>query len=283
MTDTPISRPTRRGFLATGLAVLAAPAILSVNARMAAAQTVSEIKSKGKLIVGIQGDNAPWGFVNSQGVQEGFDADVAKLFGQELGVPVEFVPTAVANRIPALVTGRVDILFATMGMYPDRAKAIQFSKPYAANDVVLVAPKTTVIKTAADMKSFIIGVARSSAQDTAVTKAAPEGTVIRRFDDDAATIQAMLSGQVQAVGANQFYPIRLNKAQPDTYERKLDFLRQYNGAGTRLGQKEWNEAVNAFIDKIKANGELAKIYQKWMGFAPPEFPTSMEGVPFTVG
>ncbi len=282
MTDTPILRPTRRRFLGTGLAVLAAPALLTLP-RSAGAQTVADIKGKGKLVVGIQGDNVPWGFVNSQGVQEGYDADVAKLFGKELGVPVEFVPTAVANRIPALVTGRVDILFATMGMYPARAKAIQFSKPYAANDIVLVAPKSTAIKTAADMKNFVIGVARSSAQDTAVTKAAPEGTTIRRFDDDAATIQAMLSGQVQAVGANQFYPVRLNKAQPDTYERKLDFLRQYNGAGTRLGQKEWNEAVNAFIDKIKANGELAKIYQTWMGFAPPEFPASIEGVPFTVG
>ncbi|MBP2231066.1 polar amino acid transport system substrate-binding protein [Azospirillum agricola] len=283
MTDTPVFRPSRRSLLATGLAVLAAPAVLTMSSRMAAAQSLADIKSKGKLVVGIQGDNPPWGFLNSQGVQEGYDADIAKLLGKELGLPVEFVPTAVANRIPALVTGRVDVLFATMGMYPDRAKAIQFSKPYAANDIVLVAPKSTVIKTNADMKNFIIGVARSSAQDTAVTKAAPEGTTIRRFDDDAATIQAMLSGQVQAVGANQFYPLRLNKAQPDTYERKLDFVRQYNGAGTRLGQKEWNATINAFIDKIKANGELAKVYQTWMGFAPPEFPETLEGIPFTVG
>ncbi len=282
MTDTPTFRPSRRSVLGAGLAALAAPAILGLP-RNAVAQSLADIKSKGKLVVGIQGDNAPWGFVNTQGVQEGFDADIAKLFGKQLGLPVEFVPTAVANRIPALVTGRVDILFATMGMYPDRAKSIQFSKPYAANDIILVAAKGTAITTPADMKNFAIGVARSSAQDTAVTKVAPEGTTIRRFDDDAATIQALLSGQVQAVGANQFYPQRLNKSQPGAYERKLDFVRQYNGAGTRLGQKEWNETVNAFIDTIKANGELAKVYQTWMGFQPPEFPASLDGVPFTVG
>src|SRR6202166_4351642 len=118
----------RRHVLLAGAAAIAAPALWT---RPALAITPDEIKKKGKLIVGIQGDNPPWGFVNTSGKQEGFDADIAELFGKELGVPVEFVPLAVANRIPALTTGKVNILFATMAMFPDRAKAIQFSKPYA--------------------------------------------------------------------------------------------------------------------------------------------------------
>ncbi|TGV48414.1 transporter substrate-binding domain-containing protein, partial [Mesorhizobium sp. M2D.F.Ca.ET.160.01.1.1] len=93
--------------------------------------------AKGTLVVGIQGDNAPWGFVNTSGVQDGFDADVANLFAKELGVKVQFQPLAVANRIPALTTGKVDILFATMAMTEERAKAIQYSKPYAANTISL--------------------------------------------------------------------------------------------------------------------------------------------------
>lgn len=255
---------------------------IALTATQASAQSVADIKSKGKVVIGIQGDNSPWGFINSTGVQDGFDADMGKLFAKELGVEVQFVPTAVANRIPALVTGKVDILFATMGMFPDRAKSIQFSKPYAANKIQLVAPKKAEIKTPADMKNFIIGAARGSSNDTSATQAAPQGTEIRRFDDDAATIQAMLSGQVTAVAGNQFYPGRLNAATPDTYEAKLDFLTQYNGAGTRLGEKEWNAYVNSFIDKIKANGELDKIYQKWIKLPLPEFPASMEGVSYTV-
>jgi polar amino acid transport system substrate-binding protein len=268
----------RRRLLAAAAGLLAVPMLLGIAA---SAQTVAEIKAKGKLVIGIQGDNPPWGFVNSQGKQEGFDADIGELFGKELGVPVEFTPLAVANRIPALTTRKVDILFATMAMFPDRAKAIQFSKPYAANEINLVAPKATKISSPEDLASLTIGVPRSSAQDTAVTKAAPNAT-IRRFDDDAATIQALLSGQVQAVGGNQFYPMRLNQARPDGFESKLVFQRIYNGAGTRLGQKEWNGAVNEFVDKIEANGDLAKVYQKWMSAAPPEFPETIEGVPFTV-
>src|SRR5712692_5666590 len=153
MRDVTTINPRRRQVLAAGVALLAMPA---VAARPALAVTPAEIKSKGKIVVGIQGDNPPWGFVNSSGKQEGFDADIAELFGKELGAPVEFVPLAVANRIPALTTGRVDILFATMAMLPDRAKAVQFSKPYVANTMGLVAAKTTEIKTNADMGKFVI-------------------------------------------------------------------------------------------------------------------------------
>src|SRR5947209_1631879 len=99
------------------------------------------------------------------------------------------------------------------------AAPLFFSIPANAQTVAeinIVAPKATKIAAAADIASLTIGVPRASAQDTAVTKAAPNAT-IRRFDDDAATIQAMLSGQVQAVGGNQFYPMRLNQAKPDTF------------------------------------------------------------------
>jgi polar amino acid transport system substrate-binding protein len=271
-------RVHRRKFLIATAATLAAPAIFT---RSAAAITPDEIKKRGKIIVGIQGDNPPWGFVNSSGKQEGFDADITDLYAKELGVSYEFVPLEVANRIPALTAGRVDVLFATMAMFPDRAKAVQFSKPYVANIITLVAPKTTVIKTNEDMgKLSGIAVPRGSAQATQVKKNAPAGTNILELDGDAAAIQAMLSGQVQAVGGNMFYKDKLNESKPDTFEDKLEFQRVYNGACTRLGEKEINASINAFIDKIKANGDLAKPYAKWMKQPLPQFPETMEGVPF---
>jgi polar amino acid transport system substrate-binding protein len=273
------AKSSRRSFLGGGAALMAAPMILG---RSALAVTPDEVKKRGKIIVGIQGDNPPWGFVNSTGVQEGFDADAAALYAKDLNVRLEFVPLEVANRIPALTAGRVDCLFATMAMFPDRAKAVQFSKPYVANIIVLIAPKATEIKTNADMgKLKAIAVPRASAQDTQVTRNAPPGTNILRLDGDAAAIQAMLSGQVDAVGGNMFYKDRLNEAKPGTFEDKLEFQRIYNGVCTRLHEKEINASINAFIDKIKASGELAKIHEKWMKQPlPTSFPDSIEGVPF---
>jgi polar amino acid transport system substrate-binding protein len=268
----------RRVLLGAATTLVAAAALFAGSA---SAVTPAEIKAKGKLVVGIQAANPPWGFVDAtSGSADGIDADMGKLFAQELGVKVEFVGLEVANRIPALTSGRVDVLFATMAMLPDRAKAVQYSKPYVANGIYLVAAKTTNVKVDADMGKLVIGVPRSSVQDTEVTNHAPAGTTIRRFDNDAAAIQSMLSGQVQAVGANVFYVKRLNEAKPGTYENKLEFKPLYNGACSRLEDKDMNTALNAFVDKIKANGELAKIQQKWMDSTMLNFPASVEGVPF---
>jgi polar amino acid transport system substrate-binding protein len=281
MKDHQFSRPNRRSVLFAGAALLAAPALTT---RPAMAITPAEIKSKGKVVIGIQGDNPPWGFVNSSGKQQGLDADIGELYGKYLGGAVEFVPLEVANRIPALTAGRVDVLFATMAMFPDRAKAVQFSKPYVANIIVLVAPKSVEVKANADMGKLTIAVPRSSAQDTQVTKNAPAGTNILRLDGDAAAIQAVISGQAQAAGGNMFYIDRFNEAKPGVYENKLEFTRIYNGACTRLGEKEINASVNAFIDQIKGNGELAKIHEKWMKLPlPSSFPETMEGVSFVAG
>ena len=268
----------RRQLLLTGVAAVVAPAVLITPAF---AITPDEIKKRGKVIIGIQGDNPPWGYVDSSGKQQGLDSDIGQLYGKYLGVPVEFLPLEVANRIPALTSGRVDILFATMAMFPDRAKAVQFSKPYAANIILLIAPKTIEIKSNADMaKLKSIGVARAAAQDTQVTKNAPPGTNILRFDGDAPSIQALVSGQVEGLGGNMFYMDRLNEAKPGYWENKIEFQRIYNGACTRLGEKEMNASANAFLDQIKANGELAKVYEKWMKRPLPPMPDSVEGVPF---
>ncbi|TAU45437.1 transporter substrate-binding domain-containing protein (plasmid) [Rhizobium leguminosarum] len=267
---------TRRNAMLGAAALVAAVTL----AQPAAAVTPDEIKARGKIIVGIQGDNPPWGFVTSGGKQDGLDADIATLFAKELGVSVEFVPLEVNNRIPALTAGRVDVLFATMAMLPDRAKAVQFSKPYVANAIVLIGPKSAEIKTNADMAKFTVGVAKGAAQDTQVTKNAPPSTTIRRYDGDAASVQALVSGQVETLGGNIFYMDRVEKARPGEFENKLEFQKLYNGACTRLGEKEINAALNTFIDKIKANGELKTIYDKWMKVPVPEFPEKLEGIPF---
>lgn len=268
----------RRAWLALAAATVALPFIAPADAF---AGTVEEAKAKGKVVIGIQGDNSPWGFVSSSGVQDGLDADIGKAFADYLGVKAEFIPLAVANRIPALMTGKVDILFATMGMTAERAKTIQFSQPYAGNVLSVYGPKDKKIGGFDDLSGVSVGVPKSSAMDTAITAGAGTKANILRFDDDAANIQALISGQVEVVGGNQFYGDRLNAAAAGKYESKFDLTTLYNGAGTRPGEKDWNETVNAFLTKIKGDGELAKIYAKWMKRDVPSFPASLPDISFT--
>ena len=189
------------------------------------------------------------------------------------------VPGALA--VPrGLVEFRADPASAMHDAAFDRAKTVMFATPHGALSIVIAGAKKTQIHSAADLVGKKIGITRATLEESAVPGIAPPGTNIVFFDDIAATIQALLSGQVQAIGGNMFYVQRLNQAKPDAFEDKLEFARLYNGACTRLGEKEINAAANAFIDKIRSNGELAKVYAKWMKVPVPTFRESVEGIPF---
>jgi polar amino acid transport system substrate-binding protein len=263
--------------------VLAAGLGLTGVASKADAQSLEKIKQAGVIRVGVMGEQAPWGSIDAGGQNIGYDVDVARLMGEELGVKVEFVPNAVAARIPNLLTNKVDIQMAVMGMYPDRAKAVQFSKPYSGLKIILLSSKKNKIETIEDARNLRIGVPRGAAQDKAITTLLGDVPNIRRFDDDSSTMQALVSGQVDVIGGNTTYKINLDKAAPgNDFEQKLVFNEQWQGICTKLGDAAINTWINQFIDKIRADGRLEKISQKWLAQPLPNFPQSVEGVPFSV-
>ena len=261
---------TRRSTTAA-LAALGLGAALTVFAPFAAAQSVADIKKKGEITIGMLVDFPPYGTTNAKNEPDGYDADVAKLLAKEWGVKANIVPVTGPNRIPFLLTNKVDLLVASLAVTPERAKQVQFSTPYAAATIVLYGKTSANIKSGADLKGQRIGVARASTQDVAVTKAAPEGTEIRRFDDDASAMQALMSGQVDAIGCSLTVAAQIAKrVPPNTFENKFNLVQQAMGIAMRPGQDELTKAVNDFVAKNTANGELNKLYQKWLGADLPK-------------
>src|SRR6478735_8679347 len=112
----------------------------------AGAQTVDEIIKRGKVIIGVNTTTPIFGLMGKDGQPEGYDPDVARLMGKYLGVPVEFVPVTGANRIPYLLTGRVDVLICLFGITPERAQQVWYSIPYAMDAATLVAPAAVKVK-----------------------------------------------------------------------------------------------------------------------------------------
>lgn len=260
---------TRRALAVVGLAALVAGAA----AAPAEAQSIDDILSKKKLQVGVLVDLPPFGVANIENKPEGYDIDVAALMAKYLGVELELVPVTGPNRIPYLLTNKVDLLVATFGITPERAKQVQFSNPYSNLDIVLMAPQATKLAAPEDLKSLKVGVARASTQDTAVTAIAPEGTEIMRFDDDATTAQALLSGQIDVIGVNTVVGKQIQDMDPGAaYESKLVLRHQYNGIALRRGSSDLLQWVNTFLYFVKNNGELGAIYQKWLGQPMPEMP-----------
>ena len=254
----------RRLFTGTALA-LGLAATLSAWAPAASAQSVADIKKKGELTVGMLVDFPPYGTTNSSNQPDGYDADVARLMAKDLGVKVNLVAVTGPNRIPFLLTNKVDLLVASLAVTPERAKQVQFSTPYAAASIVVYGDKKANIKAAADLKGKRVGVARASTQDVALTAIAPEGTEIRRFDDDATAMQALMSGQVDAIGCSTTVAAQIDKRAPaNTYENKFLLRQQVMAVAMRPGQAELLNTVNSFVARNTANGELNKLYRKWL-------------------
>jgi polar amino acid transport system substrate-binding protein len=270
---------TRRAAMLMAMGAAAAALV----AHSAAAQTVDEIKKRGTINIGVLSGEPPWGFTNEKGEPVGVDIDVSQLLARDMGVKIKYEPMTVTSRIPSLLTGKVDILVASMGMFPDRAKVVQFSRPYVANVNLVVAGKDKPIATYADLKGYRVAVNRGNVIDIAVTQNAPAGTQILRFDDDASAVQALRAGQADAVGL-AIYPLKmLDKSAPGhNYEKKIVVNNQWTGVAMRKDQKDLNTWINAFLDKIEQNGELNTISRKWLDVDHPQFPKSLPDIPFTV-
>ena len=247
----------------------------------AEARSVEEAKASGTLRVGIQADNFPWGCLDSPGQVQGYDAAVGRGLADHLGLNVEFVPLAVANRIPALTADKVDVIIASLGITVERARSVQFSHPYAANTRFVTAAKDAALPDLASLAGKTVGVPRSAPMDTILTRDAP-GADIRRFDDDAANIQALLSGQVVAVGSNQFYIQRLDSARPGGFENKFQIGQLYQGIGARLGEKDWNAAANEYLAAFVGSEADRMAHDEWLKVPVVDLPQQIDGVSFTI-
>ena len=249
-------------------------ASLLASATIASAQTVTDIVSRGKVRIGVLVGAPPYGMIDATGAPAGYDTDVANLMGKYLNLPVELVALTPPSRIPALEAGKVDFLVATLAPTAERAKTVMFTMPYNAFQVFIYGPKNTKIQGWADLKGLKVGVNRgSSVEPTLVEHSKTDGLTVVRFEDDSTTMQALFSGQVDAVAepdAQANAAIKARKAVD--MEPKFVFSKQPNSMTTRKDAFELHQWLNNAIYLMKLNGDLDAISRKWVGAPLPELP-----------
>jgi polar amino acid transport system substrate-binding protein len=260
-------------------AILFAAASFSTTAM---AITPEELTAKGTATIGVQMDQFPWGFIDAKGGNDGFDIEIAKMIAKELGVEVKFERITGQNRIPLLVNGNVDFLVPSMTITEERAKVIQYVIPYSSNDITVWGKTDAAIKGNEDLSKYVIGVNRGSAFEPLLVKVAPKGTQIKRFDDDATTVQSLLSGQVDAILGSVTYGLVIKETGYDKqFERKYKVADNFQGMAVRKGDDELLAYLNDFVAKHTADGSLDALYKKWIGVDRAKLPTELPGVDFT--
>ena len=261
--------------LRTTALALAACVALALAAAPAGAQSVSEIIKRGKVRIGVLVGAPPYGSIDAEGKPVGYDEDVAVLIAKYMGVPIEMVPLTPPSRIPALESGKVDFLVATLAPTAERAKAVMFTIPYSTFQMGIWAKRGDAIKTWADLKGRRVGVNRGSSVEIELTKREKELNLsISRFEDDSTTMQALFSGQVEAIAGPDAQALAAMKAREGVdCEQKFVFAQQPNSMTVRKDAFELHQYLNNVIYIMKLNGELSDISQRWVGVPLPALPT----------
>jgi polar amino acid transport system substrate-binding protein len=156
-------------------------------------------------------------------------------------------------------------VIAVMGATPERARQIMFTSPYASLYIGVFGPRDLPVTSAATIGDHSVGVPRGTTQDISVTEMAPDANIVR-FEDDATTAAAFLSGQVDLFGTANILVQDMVKKDPS-----LDLVNKFvirtspAHMGVRHGEFNLLRWLDTFIFYSKMNGSLQELHRKWLG------------------
>jgi polar amino acid transport system substrate-binding protein len=215
----------------------------------------------------------PFGILDKDNKPDGSEIETARQLAKDLGVELELVQVTSPQRIPALLAGRADVAISSLSITFDRAKTVMFAPPHGALSIVIAGPKKTNIKSAADMAGKKIGLTRATLEEASVPPIAPPTAKMVFFDDIAATMQAMLSGQVDAAGMSAFAAKSVADRNPKAgIENKFTVRTAYYAAAVRPGDFDLLQFLRTWVFLNKQNGVLANIYKKYTEVALVDLP-----------
>jgi polar amino acid transport system substrate-binding protein len=257
-------------------AIIASAALLAMSAA-AHADVLDDIKAAKKIRIAVDLGVAPYGMTDEKMQPSGSDIETAKLLAKDLGAEFEHVPTTGASRIPSLQSGKADLVISTLSVTPERAQVIDFSVAYAPLRTVLAGTKSIQVKDVAGLGGKTVGTTRGTTHDTWLSRNAKNAKVVR-YEDDATTAQAFVSGQVDLFTTAEFLLGPIAKKNP-ARELELKFvLESFKLAiGVRKGETRLLEQVNQWVKANLKSGKLNEIYKKYHGNDLPDDITK-EGV-----
>jgi polar amino acid transport system substrate-binding protein len=251
-------------FRIVSVAALAVMA-LALTAVAPRADTLSDIKQARKIRISIDLTNSPYGRTDDKLQPSGSDVDIAKLLAGDLGVEFEIVPTTGSSRIPLLQSGKADLVISSLSITPERAKAVDFSVPYADLLSVVAGPKAIAVKSLTDLDGKKVAVTRGTTQDTDLTQRA-KNTQIVRYEDDATLALAVASGQADLFATGRAQVAAINNKNPGReLEPKITLQTFLLAIGVRKGEPELLAWTNDWVKANLKNGKLNAINKAYHG------------------
>ncbi|MFA5537849.1 MAG: transporter substrate-binding domain-containing protein [Gemmobacter sp.] len=258
----------KTGILAFGLSAAA------LAASPAMADKLEDIISAGTLRCAVVLDFPPMGMRDADNTPIGFDVDYCNDLAAALGVNAEIIETTFPERIPALMSNRVDVAVASTSDTLERAKTAGFSIPYYAFENAVVARPGLEMESWEDMKGKTVGATAGTYEAIWLEGQVQEwgeGT-FRPFQNQADVFLALSQGQLDVtvstmevananVASGNFGDIRVVDKAP--------MVPDYVALITLREEYGMINYMDLFINQQVRTGRYAELYKKWVGDGEP--------------
>lgn len=266
-----MSNLSRRLLLTAGASVM-----LPRFAFAADAMTLAQVKASGELRIGCEAAYVPFTY-RVDGKIVGYDVELAELLCKPLGVKATFIDTAWAGVIPSLYAKKFDVVMSSMSYTKERLERVAFSIPYAeASQSLLVrAGDMDKIKGMTDLNGRVVAVKLGSPgqilqekMNVNLKQAGGAGfKEIRTFDDHPSAYVALAQNRVDGVLNTLATLAMVLRDAPGKYAIVKGMgADNWAGVAARKEDTEIVQFLDAGLRRLKADGSLFKLQEKWFGF-----------------
>ncbi len=213
------------------------------------------------LRVGMDLSYPPFEMQDKSGKPDGVSVKLAEALAAELGRPLQIVPMDFSGLIPALKTGNIDLILSSMTANDERRKSIDFSEPYAFTGLALLVGRDSDIQSIDDLRKpgRVISAKAATTGELWATTHLPEARRVV-FENQSACVMEVAQGRADAFIYDQ---LSIFKYAAENKERTRGLLKPFVeeswAIGIAKGRDELRTQVNAFLERFRRDGGLAKL------------------------
>ncbi len=225
--------------------------------------SLTNVVSKGVLVVGAIPDYPPMESIDETGNLVGYDIDLVREIAAEIDVTPEFRQIAWGDLFDAVKSGEVDMIISAITITPERSETMLFSVPYFdAGQVITVKKENTDINGPEDLMGKRVGVQSGTTCEEAALQYVDEVVGYESYDPIIADLK---EGNVDALVTDLIGSTGHVKNNPELKIVGEPFTQEYYGIATKLGNDALMERVNEILREMKRNGKLDELKTKWLG------------------
>jgi len=260
----------------TVLTAVLALALMTCASPALAAGELQKIKDAGKIRIGVFSDKPPFGYVDANGDNQGYDVYFARRIAKDLlgdENKVEFVLVEAASRIEVLEANKVDLVLANFTVTPDRAKRVDFAKPYMKVALGVVSPAKAPVSDVAQLKGQKLIVNKGTTADIYFSEKHPEITLVK-YDQNTEAFNALLDGRGAALAHDNTLIFAWINENPG-FTTGIPFLGNLDSIApaVKKGNSELLEWIN---DEIVALGQENFFHQNYDATLRPIYGDSVD-------